>query len=237
MMDCKVWYRSVELSCRTCNNNLFRFPQRYVLKYFYQYLWSSQECRCRKSFVHKIKNPFNASRIDRLVDREVRIGIICHHYGKCSQSRKTLYDLFYPLFWKIEECVVIEFGTWWETNMSVQNSIMSEWFSVRVLSGKRCVARQLSNSQHKVVQCYFQGMPWVSNLEINPSFLDLDLITVCATSSSSFRIRVRASVFTRRGCYPSTHPSFFFRRVYKASRVTQVGGLPYLCARVPWQAG
>ena len=25
---------------------------------------------------------------------------------------------------------------------------------------------------------------------------------------------------------------FFFRRVYKAARVTQVGGLPYLCARI-----
>ena len=32
----------------------------------------------------------------------------------------------------------------------------------RVLSGKRCIARQLSYSQGKVAQCYFQGLPWVS---------------------------------------------------------------------------
>ena len=108
---------------------------------------------------------------------------------------------------------------------------------MRVLSGKRCVARQLSNSQHKVVQRYFQGLPWVSNLEINLSFLDLDLITVCATSSSSFRIRVRACLQGEIVTLALTHFLFFRRRVYKASRVTQVGGLPYLCARVPWQAG
>ena len=46
-------------------------------------------------------------------------------------------------------------------------------------------------------------------------------------------------LFTRREGYPSmrvtlalTHFLFFLRCVYKAARVTQVGGLPYLRATV-----
>ena len=41
-------------------------------------------------------------------------------------------------------------------------------------------------------------------------------------------------LFTRREGYPSTHifPFFFLRCVYKAARITRVGGLPYLRARV-----
>ena len=46
-------------------------------------------------------------------------------------------------------------------------------------------------------------------------------------------------LFTRREGYPSIHtfPLFFLRRVYKAARVTRVGGLPYLRARVTLAGG
>ena len=50
-------------------------------------------------------------------------------------------------------------------------------------------------------------------------------------------------LFTRREGYPSVtlafahFGSFFLRRVYKAARVTRVGGLPYLRARVTLEGG
>ena len=50
-------------------------------------------------------------------------------------------------------------------------------------------------------------------------------------------------LFTRREGYPRKRvtPVFahflFFRRVYKAARVTRVGGLPYLRARVTLAGG
>jgi len=43
-----------------------------------------------------------------------------------------------------------------------------------------------------------------------------------------------ACLFTRREGYPSTRtfPVLFLRRIYKAARVTRIGGLPYLRAGV-----
>ena len=72
---------------------------------------------------------------------------------------------------------------------------------------------------------------------------------LCASRERIFSNNEAKGLFTRNEGYPckqvtlasghtSTHTfPLFFRRVYKAARVTQVDRLPYLCARVTLAGG
>lgn len=95
------------------------------------------------------QTPFNASRIGCLVDQRGKSieSVIINNF---SHSMKTLYDLLSPLFRKIEECVVICCNRIRDVVREQKNSYRDRGIFSASFSGKRCIARQLCNSQHKV---------------------------------------------------------------------------------------
>ena len=67
----------------------------------------------------------------------------------------------------------------------------------------------------------------------------VSLPTMIESFDYLFMMRTWVRTTLASGRYPSTHtfPSLFLRRAYKTARVTRVGGLPYLRARVPLAGG
>ena len=67
----------------------------------------------------------------------------------------------------------------------------------------------------------------------------ISLFTMIQSFDYLFMMRTWVRTTLANGRYPRTQtfPSLFFRRAYKTARVTRVGGLPYLRARVPLAGG
>lgn len=94
-------------------------------------------CICRKSSVHIMKIPFKrVSGIDCLVDRKRNLSSLV---TVANQGKHCMTCFIFSR--KIEVCCN-------RIRDVVREKYICSKILARVLSGKRCVARQLSNSQH-----------------------------------------------------------------------------------------